>query len=46
MKVETITLKKDTAEQLHLLITNLKAGKQPYYKKQKDALKILESKLL
>ena len=46
MKIETITLKKETANQLLLLIVNLINGKKPYYKKQKDALKILESKVV
>ena len=46
MNIETITLKKDTAEELLLLINNLKAGHKPYYKKQKEALKVLESKLV
>ena len=46
MNIEAVTLKKETAEELLLLINNLINGKQPYYKKQKDALKILESKLV
>jgi hypothetical protein len=43
---KTITLKKETAEEIILLINNLINGKQPYYKKQKEALKVLESKLV
>ena len=46
MKIETITLKKETAEELLLLINNLIAGHKPYYGKQKEALKILESKVV
>ncbi len=42
---ETITLKKETAEELLLLKNNLINGKKPCYKKQKDALKVLESKI-
>jgi hypothetical protein len=43
---QKITLKKETAEELLLLINNLINGKKPYYKKQTDALKVLESKLV
>lgn len=46
MKIETITLKKETAVQLDLLISNLIAGKKPHYKKQKEALAILKSKIV
>ena len=46
MKIETITLKKETAVELELLIDNLIAGKKPFYKKQKDALAIFKSKLV
>ena len=46
MEIETIVLKKETAKELLLLINNLIMGKQPYYKKQKDALKVLESKIV
>ncbi len=46
MEIETIVLEKETAKELHLLIINLIMGKQLYYKKQKDALKVLESKIV
>lgn len=46
MKIQTITITKETAEQLVLLINNLKNNKKPYYKKQKEALEVLESKLV
>jgi len=46
MEIETIVLEKETAKDLHLLIINLIMGKQLYYKKQKDALKVLESKIV
>jgi hypothetical protein len=46
MNTETITLKKETAQELMLLINNLIEGKKPYYKKQIHALKVLESKLV
>ena len=46
MEIETIVLEKETAKELHLLIINLIMGKKPYYKKQKDALKVLESKIV
>ena len=46
MKIETITLKKETAEELLLLINNLINGKKPYFKKQIKALKSLEEKLI
>lgn len=43
---ETITLKKETAIQLTLLIDNLMAGKKPFYKKQKNAFEILKKEIL
>lgn len=46
MNIETITLKKETAVELSLLIDNLIAGKKPYYKKQLQALEILKSKIV
>jgi hypothetical protein len=46
MNTETIILKKETAIQLNLLISNLINGKEPYYKKQKEALAILQSKIV
>ena len=46
MNIETITLEKETAIQLLLLIGNLAEGKQPYYKKQKEALEVLKSKIV
>lgn len=46
MNIETITIKKETALELELLIDNLIAGKKPYYAKQKQALAIFKSKLV
>lgn len=46
MKIETITLKKENAVQLHLLILHLLKGGKPYYKKQKNALSELVNKVV
>lgn len=46
MKIETITLRKETALELNLLIDNLIAGKKPYYKKQLQALETFKSKIV
>lgn len=46
MKIDTITIKKETAEQLELLINNLINGKKPYFKKQIEAYEVLKSKIV
>ena len=46
MNKETVTLRKETAEQLDLLIINLMNGKKPYFKKQVDAYEVLKSKIV
>jgi hypothetical protein len=45
MKIETITIKKETAKELELLICNLMNGKKPYFKKQIEAYEVLKSKI-
>ena len=46
MKIDKITITKETAEQLDLLINNLINGKKPYFTKQIEAYEVLKSKIV
>lgn len=45
MSSDTISINREDAKQLDLLVTNLINGKRPFYKKQKEALEHLKLQL-